>query len=106
MDFDSDKKVNKKTLLVRLGTKKRAFNFLFLLLAICYVTIFYLIFAKVISPFGVISIFTLHLVVRLYKYLKDYIKNPAPKVFLRNFMLSRNIVSSLDIILSISILVF
>ena len=29
MDFDSDKEVNKKTLLVRLGTKERDFNFLY-----------------------------------------------------------------------------
>ena len=105
MDFDTDKEVNKKTLLVRLGTKERALNFLFLLLAICYVTLFYLIFAKVISPFGVISIFTLHLVVRLYKYLKDYIVTPDSKLFLRNFIIARNIVSLLDIIISIAILV-
>ena len=105
MDFDSDRKINKKTLLVRLGTKNLALNFIFLLLGFCYVAIIYLIIAKVISLFAVFSIFTLYLTVKLYRYLSDYIKNPDPKLFLRNFMVSRNLVSLLDIIISIGILV-
>lgn len=104
MDFDPDNEVNKKTLLVRLGTKERALNFIFLLLGGCYALIIYLAFSKVISFLSLISIFTLYLVLKLYRYFKDYIKNPNPKVFLRNLIISRNIVSILDIIIAIGII--
>ncbi|MGI6680808.1 MAG: UbiA family prenyltransferase [Bdellovibrionota bacterium] len=104
MDFDSDKKNNKKTLLVRLKTKERALNFLFLLVFISYVLIFLLVYFKIISCVGLIAIFTLPMVYRLYTYLKEYIKNPLPNVFLRNFKLARNLVSSLDVILAIAII--
>lgn len=104
MDFDTDKNVNKKTLLIRLGTKKRALNFLFILIGLCYGVIIFLIYSKVISYFAIISIFTLYLTCKLYSYLKDYITNPNPKFFLRNFILSRNLISSLDIIISLAIL--
>lgn len=104
MDFDSDKEVQKRTLLVLLKTKKNALNFLFLLIAISYLTIFLLLYTQTISLLGLLSLLTLFMTYKLYIYLKEYTLAPNPKMFLRNFILARNLVSSLDIILTLAII--
>ncbi len=103
MDFDSDKKSNKKTLLVILGNKKYALNFLFFLIFLSYGIMFFLILKGIISPIALLIIFTLPITKNLYFYLREYIKQENSKDFLRNFILARNLVITLEIILTISI---
>ncbi len=104
MDFDSDKESKKRTLLIIFGSKKNALFFLFSLIFLSYVIMILLMLFKLISPLVLLIVFTLPMVRKLYGYLKEYIVHADSNNFLRNFVLARNLVVALEMILTVSIL--
>ncbi len=104
MDFDSDVKSNKKTLMVLMKDKSTALRLLFSFVFLTYLLMAILVIKDRLSYFALLFILIIPFFKKLYNYLKDYIKEDSNKNFMRNFVLTRNLCVLQEIILIISII--
>lgn len=75
MDFDGDKKANKKTLCLKLKTKQNALNFIIVFFAISYILIGYIAYQTLNNLF-LLTYITIPMVIELYISLNLFNKNP------------------------------
>jgi len=100
MDYDFDLKSGKKTLCVLLGSKKRALAGLGIIYSAVF-TVTILLVLKNILPVLSLAVFMLiPEIVKLYKSMQNYIKNPEDNVFWINFKKASNISLHYNIILT------
>ncbi len=74
MDFDGDKKTNKKTLCLLLKTKQNALNFISIFYTLSYLLIIYTIYTSK-NYLYILTFITIPMVIELYKSLKIYNEN-------------------------------
>ncbi len=75
MDFDGDKKTNKKTLCIMLKTKTNALNFMLIFYITSYILILYITYLTK-NYLYLTTLITIPMVADLHKYLGIYNKNP------------------------------
>ncbi|MDD3150449.1 MAG: prenyltransferase [Candidatus Gastranaerophilales bacterium] len=76
MDFDFDKKENKKTLCTIVKTKNNALITLGLMMIIAYINVLVNIWFKIFPYTFLLTLLTIPMAIVLYKYLNIYNKNP------------------------------
>lgn len=107
MDYNFDKISGKKTLSIILGSKEKALIGIFSIIAIADIlTILYIIF-KILPISALLTLITLILTIESFRKMQIYIKTekPAKDMFMKNFILARNISVIYNLFLVISILI-
>lgn|SRR5574344_987295 len=105
MDYDFDIKSGKKTLCTILKSKQKSLSLIFTIISIAYISLFLIIWLKILNWYVLFCFLTLPYSIFLYKKLKKYISYNEKSDFLINFKLARNLSLTFNLIIIISILI-
>ena len=86
LDFKYDEDNRKITLCRLCRNEKNAFILLVIIISFAYINIITSVFLKLLSPYFLITLFSLPTAITLYKVMKQHIKNPNEKIKTTFFM--------------------
>ncbi|HIS88983.1 TPA: prenyltransferase [Candidatus Avigastranaerophilus faecigallinarum] len=95
LDFKYDESNRKITLCRLCRTEKNAFILLVVIISLAYINIITFVFLKLLSPYFLITLFSLPTAITLYKVMKTHIENPSnivkPNIFMGNTKEIKNV---------------